>query len=296
MKIAYLITAYNNPKHLNRLVRALDDINIDFYIHIDKKSKTTFNLPSLPNLFILKNRIKIYWGGYSIVDAELRLIKTAANKYHYDYFILLSGTDYPVKSNKYIKNFLQKNYDKEFINLCKMPYNNKSLDRINYYYISTYKKNLSFNNFIKRIINLSIRKLKIKRKFPKKYDHYILYAGSQWWAFSSKAISYILNFIDNNPEFVNFYKHTLIPDELFFHTIIGNSPLKTNVINSITYSNWARNNPAHPSHINFEHIQILSKKTVKSVYGNGQSNLLFARKFSDSCNEILNIIDNKFRK
>ena len=40
-KHAYLITCYNNFKHLIKLLAALDDARNDIYIHVDKKAVNT---------------------------------------------------------------------------------------------------------------------------------------------------------------------------------------------------------------------------------------------------------------
>lgn len=42
-KHAYLIIAHTNWNQLNKLVRVLDDLRNDLYIHIDQKSLISFN-------------------------------------------------------------------------------------------------------------------------------------------------------------------------------------------------------------------------------------------------------------
>ncbi|WP_245994110.1 hypothetical protein [Desulfosoma caldarium] len=44
MKIAYLIVAYNKPRHFPRLIRALETPNCAFFVHIDRK----YNIPPIP--------------------------------------------------------------------------------------------------------------------------------------------------------------------------------------------------------------------------------------------------------
>ncbi|BDP94948.1 hypothetical protein EfmGK941_19530 [Enterococcus faecium] len=47
-----------------------------------------------------KNRVKIYWGGFSIVQAEINLVKRALQNEKYLKYVLLSGADYPIKDNE----------------------------------------------------------------------------------------------------------------------------------------------------------------------------------------------------
>ncbi|MCV3554524.1 beta-1,6-N-acetylglucosaminyltransferase [Pediococcus ethanolidurans] len=52
-------------------------------------------------------RVSVTWGGFSIVKAELNLIRTANSYGQFGHFHLLSGEDLPVKSNKEIDLFFQ---------------------------------------------------------------------------------------------------------------------------------------------------------------------------------------------
>ncbi|HSW96464.1 MAG TPA: beta-1,6-N-acetylglucosaminyltransferase [Candidatus Saccharimonadales bacterium] len=277
MKIAYLIMANKNPNHLNRLLQSLQSDTVDFFIHIDKKSRDTFFLPKFKNIKILKNSIPVYWGGFSQVDAAILLMKEAKLTKKYDYYILLSGSDYPVKSNTHIHNYLLKNLGKEFINICKMPLNGKTWNRIEYFH---------FEGSENKIIACGIQTLNkmvklIKRNYPKKYSTLTLYGGSTWWALTDKCIEYILQFIKDNPDFIHFYKYTLCSDEMFFQTILGNSPFKKNITNALTYTDWESKELPLPAKITKRHIAILKEEFGKTVYGNGKFPIFFARKFSD---------------
>ncbi len=290
MKIAYLIMTHKNPIQLNRLINVLNYKNADFYVHIDKKSKVKFDLPKLRNIKIIKNNIPVFWGGFSQVEATLKLL-AEAKKYNYDFYILLSGSDYPIKSNKYIFDYLSKSKEYEFINICKMPEQNKTFDRIEYFYLEG-SINLAVNLFFK-IINLFLRKLNIKRKYPDRYKYLTLYGGSTWWILSNNCINYILQFVKGNPEFVNFYKNTLCSDEMFFQTIVGNSKFKRKIKNAVTYADWTSKERPLPAKITEKHIPILSQKTIATSYG--KSTILFARKFSDNSGDVVDLINKKLR-
>lgn len=295
MKIAYLITAYNNPLHLNRLLKSLEHKDSYFFIHIDKKSNYKFNIPKHSNIIILKNNINVYWGSFSFIEAIIKLVALARSVGTFHYYVLLSGTDYPVRSNDYIRKFLKSNSSKEYINLSIMPANGKPMHRVEYFYIQT-NYDFKLGSILKRIVNRCIRIFKLKRKLPSQYSNYNLYGGSNWWALSDKCIEYVLDFINKNPKFIKFYKNTLIPEEMFFQTIIGNSSFMNNVNNSFTYADWSISTSAHPQEISKKHIPIFKKGFFTSAYGNRKTPILFARKFSDNSEELINIIDKEIRK
>lgn len=290
MKIAYLILTHNNPLHLNRLINSLDSEGVSFYIHIDEKSKLEPNGLNKKNVHILGNRTKIYWGGYSIVEASIKLL-VEAYKSKNDYYILLSGCDYPIKSNEYIKSFLNRQTDTNFINVAKMPLNAKSFSRLENYFIEGGNRIAKWN--IKGLLifgfNMIARKSGFKRQLPKEYSAFDLYAGSQWWGFTSDFVEYLLNFITNNPTFTNYYKNTYIPDEMFFHTIIMNSPFKDTVKNGFVYTDWTIGKPPYPSIIDGIHFPILHEGVISDFFG--ERELLFARKFKDDSDLIINLID-----
>jgi len=293
MKIAYLIIAHNSPKHLNRLINRLNDRNVYFFICIDKRSRIFFDLPKVNNLYVSRD-VKIYWGGFSFVQAVISLLKKAKKLAKFDYYILLSGVDYPVRSNERIQSFFTKHNGKEFINISPMPDNNKTFDRVEYFYLET-DLNFNLSSIIKRSINRLIRILNIKRSLPRQYSNFIFFGGSTWWMLSGKAINYIVNFIDNNPIFLKFYKSTLVPDESFFQTILGNSKFKKKLNNSLTFTTWEKKSP-HPSIISEKQLSILQHDVVPTSYGNKLAHILFARKFSESNTYLLDILDKKILK
>lgn len=72
-------------------------------------------------------------GGYSQVRAELILLSEATKTYH-RYYHLLSGVDFPLKSQDYIHEFFDINGKKEYMSFDLKDDKNKILDRVRYYY------------------------------------------------------------------------------------------------------------------------------------------------------------------
>ena len=99
MKLAYLILAHKNPQLLRREIAALSSKDSTFFVHIDAKSNIDlFLLLKAQNVFFLEPRIEVFWGEFSQVRAILALISAAlASATNHDYFILLSGSDYPLQ-------------------------------------------------------------------------------------------------------------------------------------------------------------------------------------------------------
>lgn len=81
-KIAYLISAYKDPEHLQRLISALAygvEEYVCFFVHIDAKVEEKPFLPicNKENVFFTPNRFWVQWGGYSQVLYQKELLRCA---------------------------------------------------------------------------------------------------------------------------------------------------------------------------------------------------------------------------
>jgi hypothetical protein len=108
------------------------------------------------------------------------------------------------------------------------------------------------------------------------------YGGGGYWCMSRKHVAYIMSVIEERPNIVRFFKSSLIPDEIFFHTILANSPFFGEIItHPINFSKWKtdRWNP-----------EILAVEDIGPAHASGA---LFARKFEDLA--VLDVLDDHIR-
>jgi len=283
MNVAYLVLAHNNPGVLERAVAALSSDNCDFFIHIDRKSDLQqFSAIRGENVHFSEDRLPLYWGEFSLVRATLLLLRDAlASRRTPDYCVLMSGTDFPLRSGRYVQKFLAANESDvnnglEFINVVKVPAPGKPLSRIN---------TLRFprSQPVRHLAGRAWAKLGLPER---DYRNYLgdlePYSGSQWWALSREACEYILEFIERNPRFVKFFENIFAADESFFHTILANSPFQSRIRRNLVYEDWSAEG-AHPAMIGERHVAFFQQRNevrVHDVYGEGET--LFARKFSDA--------------
>jgi hypothetical protein len=287
MKVAYLILAHNNPKLLKKAVTRLSTDDCGFFIHIDKKSRIEdFAEIRGENVFFCDRRIPVYWGEFSLVEPVLFMLRQAlAVSQSYDYFALISGSDYPLRSGRYIQRFLVENRGAEFISMVKVPAPGKPLSRINTLRYPSHKP-------VRRFVTRVLAKVGLaQRDYRKHLGNVDLYSGSQWWALTRDACVYLLEFVEHNPRFVRFFENVFAADEAFFQTILGNSSFKPHIRRNLHYNDWSAQAP-HPAMINSSHVAEFEKHEkvcVDDVYGFGE--VLFARKFSDKSLDLLQRID-----
>lgn len=253
-KHAYLIIAHNDFAILESLLSMLDDVRNDIYIHIDLKANDLYQRAcnvqmQSANLFVLKNRIKAYWGDISLIDVEYLLFETAFNNHTYAYYHLLSGVDLPLKNQEYIHNFFTKNHGKEFVEFWNEEHHIRDLKRkvSRYYFLLKYYKNkkhlLHAATSFLRNSALAIQKILRLRRI----NNYNFKKGSQWISITHAFCDHIIKHKTSIKQRLRF---TLCPDEIFIQTLLWNSPFKENIYNvenpqkvSIRLIDWTRGNP-----------------------------------------------------
>jgi hypothetical protein len=265
MIVAYLILAHRDPEQLARLVHALP-LDSPIMIHIDRRSEPAMYERSLallgrrPGLRLVQ-QAKCRWGSFGIVQGTINLIRAAIEDgVQCDYATLLSGSDYPVKSNTEITTFLNQNRGKEFIESFSLTDPNMWSDAGGYYKAPD-RLLCPHLRFRSKIVRIPIRRTMPLGLKP--------FGGPQWWTLSRPALQYIIRFIEDNPSFVSFSKLAFIPDETFIQTILSNSDFAKHVTgDNLRLIVWDRPKPPYPAILIKDDLSMLLSTTK-----------LFARKF-----------------
>lgn len=275
MKIAFLILAHGNYKQLERLLDALQHPGFTCYVHIDKKSP----MPNISreHVVFITNRVKVYHSTFSENKATIRLMQRAVADGIYDRYILLSGMDYPVRSNKEIIQRISTG--EAYITMYQWPNHLHASSYFKYYYFDRFnRRQVNFKKRFYEAIEKSLRKLRIQKKIP-----FQLYTGYQWFILSHKYIQLILDTLKTDKRYIHFFSTCRITSESCFHTIIGNSSLMNEKIKPyLTYVDFGKE--GYPALIRKDHIDELQK-----------GDYLFARKFDDDSAEIIEKIDSILR-
>ncbi|MGH1456455.1 MAG: beta-1,6-N-acetylglucosaminyltransferase [Alphaproteobacteria bacterium] len=290
---AYLITAHNEPISLYKMVLTMRDPRVIFFVHIDKKTEIApFEklFQHMDNVVLIEDRVAVYWGGWSLVQAALNLIESAYRSDHqFTRYTFLSGLCYPIKPNKEIFKIFERN--QEFISAHKMPAPelNKPMSRINRFFVEGEYRQAGLRPKLIKIFNI-INSLCWKRDYIRGLDGVEPYAGSSWWSLSHDAIEVIRTFLQERRQIVSFFKNTKCPDECFFQTVIINSHLKEKVFDSLTYVDW-KDKYEKPCHIGAKHLPFLLKRETSDHITLKDEPICFVRKISSKNNDIRDHID-----
>ncbi len=202
-------------------------------IHLDLRCKIE-DFSFIESAIFIHNRVKVDWGGLTMVTAMINLLDYVVRNTGCDYILFISGEDLPIVNPKHYDEYIDN--EKNYVEYEPLPKSNwflGGMNRVEYYY--PFKSPQSMHSQL--LIKLQ-KRLKIKKDI-KKLD-FNIYGGSQWININRKTGLYIL---DHYRGYVDFFKFCSIPDEMIFQTIIMNSPLKETVVNTnYRYLRYDRDN------------------------------------------------------
>jgi hypothetical protein len=271
MKIAYIIAAHKNPAQLTRLIDRLDDGDNSFFVHINKKEEEMYQasyerLAGRENVFFI-NRIPLLWAHFGLVRALIVGIQAVRESgLDVDYAISMSGQDYPIKPNAVIKQRLA-GYDgrtimENFPLAARAQREDAWMFRLERYFVWVLGKARSFPP-------ASVEWVPFKRKVPHGLEPY---GGSIWWCFNQETMDYVSGYLQTQAgrDVIRFFEHAWGAGELFFQTILMNSPLADSVVNEDLWEIEWPTGLSSPITFTGEHFERLR-----------DSDKLFARKFDE---------------
>jgi len=224
---AYLILAHHEFALLQTLIACLDDARNDIYVHIDKKVRT---LPELhadrATLRVLKERVDVHWGDYSVVEAEFALFGAAHRNGPYAYYHLLSGVDLPLKSQDYIHRFFEEHKGKEFIGYTLTGMTPEIVRKVQRWHLfpGDFKNRSPFKRVLRaawiRVQELAGYRRNRRIDFKK---------GSQWVSVTEAMVRC---FLDHRDRARKVFTHTFCSDEIVFQTLCWQSPMRAYLYNT----------------------------------------------------------------
>lgn len=233
MRHAYLIIAHGEFAVLELLVRCLDDVRNDIYIHFDRKVQ---ELPKLSTrhagLFILPRRIDVRWGDVSMVDTELELFAEAYRQASgYSYYHLLSGVDLPLKSQDYIHEFFATHAGAEFVGYYWGRDLEVSIDR------KVRRRHLFARDFkgsgfvfqLKRLLRFLWLRTQIATGL-RRYQDIEFKKGTQWVSLTHEFVGYML---ERREELLRLYRQSFCSDEIFVQTLLWHSPMRERIFDVV---------------------------------------------------------------
>ncbi|XP_060946488.1 xylosyltransferase 1-like [Limanda limanda] len=232
VRIAFVLVVHGRAsRQFQRLFKAIYHTSHYYYIHVDQRSnylhREVLSLArQFPNVRVTPWRMSTIWGGASLLTMYLRSMEDLLrmSDWSWDFFINLSGADYPIRTNELLVSFLSKYRNMNFI---------KSHGRDNARFIRKQGLDRLFYECDTHMWRLG------DRKIP---EGIAVDGGSDWFLLNRRFVDYVVNSRDELVgSMKRFYAYTLLPAESFFHTVLENSALcGTMVDNNLRLTNWNR--------------------------------------------------------
>ena len=223
-KIAYILLCHKDPVAIIRQAERLTAVGDYMSIHFDASANPEHfkeikaALANNPNVTFAHKRIKCGWGEWSLVQATLYAVESAAKAFpRATHFYMLSGDCMAIKSAEYTHQYLDEN-DADFI---------ESFDYFESDWIKTgwKEERLIYRHWVNERTHKNLfyamfevqKWLGLTREIPADLQIQI---GSQWWCLRRRTIEWLLHFVKQRKDVVRFFRTTWIPDETFFQTLV----------------------------------------------------------------------------
>jgi hypothetical protein len=226
-----------------------------------------------------RRRVSVTWGGYSMVNAVLALVEDAL-EHDFDYAVLLSEQDYPIRPARELLRHLECHRGDQFIDArhltSRWPEVTVRYDRHWFPDLGTTRPRW----YLQRIAQRALP----RRRPPLGLD---LYGGSVWWCLSRDALQHVKAYLEDQPRVARYFRSTSVPEEAVFQTVLMASRFAHKITDTITYARFdASISPLHPL--------IWTAANLDELTASG---CFFARKFDELVDhEVLDQLDKFLEK
>lgn len=282
MSIAFLILNHRPPEQLFRLLttlrRGLPDAPICVHndkVHVDISPES---IGAINNVHLLTNDEPIGWGDYSVVEACQRSIEWMTDHLEFDWVVMLSAQDYPIKPLHQLDEYLsstQADVVLRAVQVSDIANSAERRDRRRRYF---YQYNLRRINSqdsgldhrflyrLQRLVGRPIDVLNISQPFFKIYrlpdripyrfgwrarsspftPSYPCWYGSMWFGLSHRACKFVVSSMQSRPDYVDYFRRTIIPDESAIATLVCNASDLQIENRDLHYVRWTYGKTGHP--------------------------------------------------
>ncbi|XP_022663399.1 xylosyltransferase oxt-like [Varroa destructor] len=237
-KIVFLLTVNGRAlRQLKRLISVLNTTSTEqhfFYVHVDQRQDYLYrSLKELEDpswLRVTPQRFSTIWGGASLLQMLLscfqELLHLDKSTDRWDYVVNLSESDFPIKRVGELELFLGDNKGYNFV---------RSHGQDTPKFISKQALMKTFLECETRMWRLGDRELPRGIRFDGGSDWVALHRGFVQWVIQNRAHDPLLVGLEA------LFRHTLLPAESYFHTVLHNSGFCTLIVdNNLRFVNWRR--------------------------------------------------------
>jgi len=223
-RIAFILLCHKDPEAVIAQARRLTAEGDVIAIHFDANasdeaySQIRDALGTDPSIILAPRRVSCGWGEWSLVEATLISLKAARDTFKdATHFYMLSGDCMSIKSAKFAHAMLapgQTDYI-ESVDFFTSGWIKTGMQEDRLIYRHWFNERTQPKRFY--LAWNTQKRLGMKREPPQDLKMMI---GSQWWCLRRSTVDTVLEFVDERPDVISFFRTTWIPDETFFQTLV----------------------------------------------------------------------------
>lgn len=227
-EIGFVLLTHSNPGQIARLVTRLSALydRPPIALHHDF-GRCQLDVSGFRNVFVVSPHLRTKWAHISLVHATLEGMKLLYQRSDPEWFVLLSGCDYPVKKPEMVLQDLRgSRYDAVIESRLIDPQNlrdewvRECCDR--YIYKTYWVPWLKGRHLDRRKIRISNRQV-LSRITPFS-ERFHCFGGAHWFTARREVVRYTLSWTEANPWLLRHFANRVIPEEAYFQTVVANGP------------------------------------------------------------------------
>jgi len=280
--IGFALLSHSEPQQLLRLVKTLGCLfdNPPIVCHHDF-GQCALNEKLFPdNVQFARPHVSTKWGHISVSQAALKAIQLLQETRNPDWYILLSGSDYPVAPPRKILSDLRDGGYDVYLDYREIQYKIIPPDQCaTYGYYRPEWSEMAWRRYCTSVRYLpDAADRLLQRLNPDRPPR--IFAGDTWFMANRKAAAMLRGpFIE---QLIRYYRKRFIPEEAFFQTALCNAPGLRICREHKRYADWTAGG-SHP--------KLLTTEDLPDILNSGAH---FARKFVPD-SPVLGIIDRELR-
>jgi len=289
-RIGFALVTHGNPGQVLRLCRRLlasfEGPPIACHHDFDQSALDVAAFPA--EVQFVRPHLRAGWGDVSVVEAIVAAIRELYERGPApDWFALLSGADYPLRSASCVLRDLEAGGADVYMRyewidprrrVADPPRGplgyevgqgaNNARKCVRRYFRQTYLIPLpSFGRMPKALTIRTSNSWVARRRSPYN-DHFRCYAGATWFTATRRAAEYLLDWHERNPWLVEYLQQRPHVDETYFHTVLCNAPRLRVANEYFRYIDWSAGGP---------NPKVLGAGDIPAALASGAH---FARKFA----------------
>jgi hypothetical protein len=244
MKVACLVMAYRGAPVLRHMAGVYAAAGWDLFVHLDRKADLSDYVHALgdarTHCHFVEDRVEVFWGGFSMIHAELKLIQAARQAGPYDRYVLISDDTTPLRPAPDLQALYET--DTDFIELNRQPEGSEYHQRYTGFFFFDHPATAVRRPGYRLLADLDDRFFAktaeiadLRRRGKKPIE---VHWGSQFWSLTAATVEFVEAAIAGDEHLARSFEFSAIPDELLFQSVIGNRQAGKRIEGGPVYADW----------------------------------------------------------